>query len=143
VVCFYLDEWVKFILHSELSTLLQDPQLKANEISSCLAEKGIGFRLHNADLVLIPLRKNSYWYLVVANFRDHRKFSRLYIPDQPEFTYIVCQQLLEVFQTTTTRSCKGKESLTYYLCTHEENEVVPHEGIFLENNTEGRSKRHW
>jgi len=63
---------VKFILHSELSTLLQDPQLKANEISSCLAEKGIGFRLHNADLVLIPLRKNSYWYLVVANFRDHR-----------------------------------------------------------------------
>ncbi|RCV43814.1 hypothetical protein SETIT_9G324000v2 [Setaria italica] len=52
--------------------VLQDPQLIPSEIAASLAEKKIGFRLDNADLVFMPVRKSSYWYLVVGNFRDRR-----------------------------------------------------------------------
>lgn len=50
--------------------MLQDTDSIPTEIAVSLSEKKIRFRLDNADLVLVPLRKYSFWYLLVANFRD-------------------------------------------------------------------------
>ncbi|KAG2659187.1 hypothetical protein PVAP13_1KG341600 [Panicum virgatum] len=145
------------------------------EIAVSLSEKKIGFRLDNADLVLVPLRKYSFWYLLVANFRDkrfevicpfknidiiqsdafnvickfrkvfkavHSKSSRLDIYDMPTVFGSVSNQINHndsgVFVLKLLLSYDGKthfhfkeehakvlrESITYYLCTHEENELI-------------------
>ncbi|XP_039845823.1 uncharacterized protein LOC120705499 isoform X3 [Panicum virgatum] len=155
--------------------MLQDTDSIPTEIAVSLSEKKIGFRLDNADLVLVPLRKYSFWYLLVANFRDkrfevicpfknidiiqsdafnvickfrkvfkavHSKSSRLDIYDMPTVFGSVSNQINHndsgVFVLKLLLSYDGKthfhfkeehakvlrESITYYLCTHEENELI-------------------
>jgi len=182
--------------------MLQGTDSIPTEIAVSLSEKKIGFRLDNADLVLVPLRKYSFWYLLVANFRDkrfevicpfknidiiqsdafnvickfrkvfkavHSKSSRLDIYDMPTVFGSVSNQINQlsflipshptslvyfsvlyiiriffisndsgVFVLKLLLSYDGKthfhfkeehakalrESITYYLCTHEENELI-------------------
>ncbi|XP_039845839.1 uncharacterized protein LOC120705499 isoform X5 [Panicum virgatum] len=119
--------------------MLQDTDSIPTEIAVSLSEKKIGFRLDNADLVLVPLRKYSFWKVFKA---VHSKSSRLDIYDMPTVFGSVSNQINHndsgVFVLKLLLSYDGKthfhfkeehakvlrESITYYLCTHEENELI-------------------
>ncbi|XP_039845831.1 uncharacterized protein LOC120705499 isoform X4 [Panicum virgatum] len=146
--------------------MLQDTDSIPTEIAVSLSEKKIGFRLDNADLVLVPLRKYSFWKVFKA---VHSKSSRLDIYDMPTVFGSVSNQINQlsflipshptslvyfsvlyiiriffisndsgVFVLKLLLSYDGKthfhfkeehakvlrESITYYLCTHEENELI-------------------
>jgi len=45
--------------------MLQDVESRLNEIVVYLSERKLGFRLDNADLVFVPLRKSAFWILLL------------------------------------------------------------------------------
>ncbi|XP_039854550.1 uncharacterized protein LOC120712749 isoform X2 [Panicum virgatum] len=129
--------------------MLQDIESIPADIVVSLSEKKIGFRLDNADLVFVPLRKYSYRYIVVANFRDGRfevicPFKDIAIIQSDAFNIfgsvsnqtnhndsgVFVLQLLLAYDGKTHFHFKEehakplRESITYYLCTHEENELI-------------------
>ena len=119
--------------------MLQDTQLNPANIAVCLTEKKIGFSLDNADLVItislllyillisfyiliffksflffphkvfMPIRKNSFWYVVVANFRDKR-FEVIWLFQEvdpiKDDTSIVVTNFKKAFKAVHSRSSR-------------------------------------